>query len=116
MRADPEYGSDEIPSFREREWSERPKEREEREAQVLKRVANVRWLGEVGWRSMEMKWWRAARVLDWDEIRAVHETTLGIEIWEKRRRGKEEGLDLEQRVMRWLWRERSALWVLMARA
>jgi hypothetical protein len=54
--------------------------------QVLKREAKVRWLGKVGWRSIEMKWWRERRVLAWAEMRAVHETTLGDGIWWKRRR------------------------------
>lgn len=85
MSADPENGSAEIPSFRESEWRARPKERDDREAQVLKRVAMVRWFGKVGWRSMETKWRRAERVLECDEIRAVHETTLGDGIWLKRR-------------------------------
>lgn len=43
-------------SLREREWRVRPKGRQEKEAHVLKRDANVRWLGKVGWRSMETKW------------------------------------------------------------
>lgn len=81
MRADPEKGCAETPSLRDREWRARPKEREGREAQVLKREAKVRWLGKVGWRSMETKCWRAKRVLQWAEITAVHETTLGEEIW-----------------------------------
>lgn len=62
MRADPEKGSEDRESFSEREWSPRPKERQGREAQVLKRQAKVRWLGKVGWRSMETKCWRERRL------------------------------------------------------
>lgn len=63
--------------------------REGREAQVLRREANVRWLGRVGWRSMERKKERARGVLAWAEIKAVHDTTLGDWIWRKRGTVKE---------------------------
>lgn len=63
MRADPEKGSLESESFRAREWRLRPKEKQGSAVQVFKREATVRWLGEVGWRSIDMKWWRERRVL-----------------------------------------------------
>lgn len=77
MRADPANGSWDKQSLRERQWRVRPKGRQEKEAHVLKREAKVRWLGRVGWRSMERKWWRERRVLEEAEMREVHETTLG---------------------------------------
>jgi ribosomal protein S21 len=47
MRDEVEKGWWERASLREREWRERPKEREEREAQVAKREVIVRWVGRV---------------------------------------------------------------------
>jgi hypothetical protein len=72
--------------LRDRQWRLRPKEKQGSAVQVLKREAKVRWLGKVGWRSIEMKGWRERRVLAWAEMMAVHETTLGDGIWWKRRR------------------------------
>lgn len=96
MRAEAAKGSEERESLRESEWSWRPKEREGREAQVLRREANVRWLGRVGWRSILRKWWREKWVLERAEINAVHVTTLGEGMWWwKSRTAAERRLDFE---------------------